>query len=141
VRRRVAGFLAVALAFWLVAAGLAYLKWDELEVGYCSVAATLCLLPSLGTLVWSEWGQRQSPEQQLTAALGGTGVRMFFVLGTGLLLTNTLAYFAERQQNFWLWLLLFYLVDLALEMIFLAAGARYSASRNERGASDGAPTA
>jgi hypothetical protein len=122
VKRRLAGFLAAAVVVWVLAAGLAYFRWGEAEVAYCSVAALLCLLPSLGTLLWAAWGQNQSPEQQLTAVLGGTGVRMFFVLGTGLLLTNTVPFFAEHPQGFWLWLLLFYLVDLALEMTFLVAG-------------------
>jgi hypothetical protein len=118
----VAGFLAAGLAVWILVAGFAYFVWDEMAAVYCSVAAALCLLPSVGTLVWAEWGQGQSPEQQLIAALGGTGLRMFFVLGTALLLTNTIPYLAERQQSFWLWLLFFYLTYLALEMTFLVAG-------------------
>jgi hypothetical protein len=122
VRRRLAWFLAAALVVWVLAAGLAYLRGDATEVAYCSSAALLCLLPTVGTLIWAEWCQGQSPEQQLTAVLGGTGVRMFFVLGTGLLLTNTIPFFGEHQQGFWLWLLLFYLLDLALEMTLLVAG-------------------
>jgi hypothetical protein len=133
VKQRLAWFLAGALAFWAVATGVAILFWDDVAVALSAVAALLCLLPSVATLLWSAWGMEQSPEQQLTATLGGTGVRMFFVLGVGLLLTHTVPWVAVRQQSFWLWLLVFYLFYLMLEMVLLVAGRNLSEKPDQRG--------
>jgi hypothetical protein len=133
VKRRLAWFLAGSLAFWAVAAGLAFVLWDGVAVAYSSAAAALCLLPSVVTFLWTARGLAQSPEQQLLAALGGTGVRMFFVLGAGLLLTHTVPYFAERQQSFWFWLLVFYLFNLALEMSLLVAGRPLADKQDQPG--------
>jgi hypothetical protein len=47
--------------------------------------------------------------------LGGTGLRLFFVLGAGLVLTGAVPYF--QLQSFWVWVLVFYLFTLALEML------------------------
>jgi hypothetical protein len=52
--------------------------------------------------------------------LGGTGVRMAFVLGTALLLHFTVPSF--QKQGFWVWLLIFYLFTLALEMVLIVKG-------------------
>jgi len=122
VKRRVAWFLVGALAFWAAAAALAYGLGDSEAVPCIAAAAGLCLLPSIATLAWATWAATQSPEQQLAATLGRTGLRMFFVLGVGLLLTKLVPYFSERQQGFWLWILVFYLFDLGLEMALLLAG-------------------
>ena len=54
---------------------------------------------------------------QLTASLGGSGVRMMIALGGGYLLTN-----AQPElfgSNFWYWILLFYLGLLAFEITLL----------------------
>jgi hypothetical protein len=111
-------FVTGVLALWAVASGIALLAWPErreMFLIYSAAAAALCLVPGALTLTWALWGSSQSPEQRRLVALGGTVVRMFFVLGAGLLLTSTVAYFGHR--SFWLWLLLFYLGTLALEMI------------------------
>jgi len=89
---------------------------------YIAVAGALCLIPSVLTLLWVAWSTAQTPERQLTAALGGTGVRMFVVLAAGLLLTQEVPYFTEHRQSFWLWVLVFYLFDLGLEMAILLSG-------------------
>jgi hypothetical protein len=130
VKRRLAWFLVGALTFWLAAAAWSYLMWGAAAFPDCTVAAILCLLPSLGTLAWSNWSLSRAPEQQLATALGGTGIRMLFVVGGGLLLTTKVPYFTERQQSFWLYVLVFYLFDLALEMATLVAG-RPAADRQQ----------
>jgi hypothetical protein len=58
--------------------------------------------------------------------LGGTGVRMFFVLAGALLLYFLVPYF-QNQKTFWMWVLISYLFTLALEMTLIlspAQGAR-----------------
>jgi hypothetical protein len=118
--RRVRILLVGSLVFWGLTAGLAYLVWEdqrEVVVGYSVAALTLCLVPATATLVWILWNASPSPDQQMVAVLGGTGVRMFFVLGAGLVMTSQVAFFQRR--SFWIWLLVYYLFTLTLEMILL----------------------
>jgi hypothetical protein len=100
----------------------------------CSLAAlALCLVPSVLTFLWANWGLQQAPDQQLAAVLGGTGVRMFFVLGVGLLLSTTVPYLREYQLTFWLWVLLYYLATLALEIVLLMWAQAAAPKANQTG--------
>jgi hypothetical protein len=118
---------AGVFAFWAVLAGLAYLCWEPMlagsdltyqaALGHSLVALLLCLVPAAATLAWASWGHDKSPEAQVAAVLGGSGVRMFFVLGAGMLLTSLVPSF--QRPGFWIWVLLFYLFTLALEMVLL----------------------
>jgi hypothetical protein len=47
---------------------------------------------------------------------------MFVVLAVGLGLTMNVPYFEERRQSFWMWVLIFYLYDLGLEITILLLG-------------------
>jgi tRNA(Ile)-lysidine synthetase-like protein len=94
-----------------------------------AVAVALCLVPTTLTLMWADWAYSQSPEQQLTMVLGATGVRMGIVLGVGLLLYTLVPFF--EQQSFWLWLLAFYLLSLALERVLVVKGKTATESRQE----------
>ena len=133
--KRLAWFLGGALLLW---AGLVLgLKGREFapDAVVISVAAGLCLVPSLLTLAWSSWSVGQTPEQQLLATLGGTGVRMFVVLAAGIVLTMAVPYFAERQQGFWISVLVFYLLYLALEVAILLIGRSAPGQQSGQGAS------
>jgi hypothetical protein len=124
--KRLAWFLAGAILLW---AGLVLgLRGRDFapDTAVITVAAGLCLVPSLLALAWASWSVGQTPEQQLLATLGGTGVRMFIVLAVGLVLTSTVPYFAERQQGFWISVLVFYLLYLALEVAILLIGRPFS---------------
>ena len=131
--RPLGSLLIGCLAFWAVATGLIYLCWDQfalteaafprgVAVLFNSVALGLCLVPMAVTLVWVSWANRKTADQQLLAILGGTSVRMCFVLGAGLLLTNVVPIFVQHQWTFWVWLLVFYLVTLGLEIVVLVRG-------------------
>jgi hypothetical protein len=114
--------LGGSLACWLVLALLARRFGDPKAALLCGgVALLLCLVPTALTLVWAGWALRQKPEQQLAAVLGGTGVRLFVVLGAGLALTQWVPYYRE-QSGFWFWLLGCYLFTLALEMVLVLSG-------------------
>ena len=124
--KRLACFLAGALVIW---GGLVWgLKGRDFapDTAVLTVAATLCLLPSLLTLAWASWTVGRTPEQQLLATLGGTGVRMFVVLAVGLVLTTGVPYFAQQQQGFWISVLVFYLLYLGLEVAILLVGRSFS---------------
>jgi hypothetical protein len=122
VTKRLGLFIAGAVAIWATTVAPASVLWPDAwdSTLTCSLAAMgLCLFPTVLTFLWSSWGLKRTPDQQLLAVLGGTGVRMFFVLGLGLLLTTTVAYLREHRIVFWLWVLGYYLATLALEMVLL----------------------
>jgi hypothetical protein len=87
---------------------------------YSLAAAVLCLIPTGLTLAWASWAARQSGEQQLMMTLGGTGMRMAFVLLSALFLYFRVPLF--HQPGFWGWILAFYLFTLALEMTLILTG-------------------
>jgi hypothetical protein len=92
----------------------------EVALLHSGVALALCLGPAALTLLVGQWALRGAPEYQLLAVLAGTTLRMMVVLGAGLALTLTVPAF--RQPRFWLWVLAFYLIVLALEIVLIVAG-------------------
>jgi len=120
VSKRVGTLIVGTLILWVVVAYPAFLLGGESGLLLSASAAGLCLIPTALTLLLDGWSGGQPPEQQLVVAMGGTGVRMGVVLGAGLLLYLTVPFFA--RQGFWLWILLFYLFTLALEMVLIVRG-------------------
>ena len=127
--RRLAILIGGSLGFWLliaVATRWYYSRQGEGDFGdavavYSGVAIALCLLPTTITLVWSVWGLRKSPEQQLAVVLGGTGIRMFVVLAVAYVLYGNVGYF-QQHAGFWMWILIGYLFTLALETMLVLGG-------------------
>jgi hypothetical protein len=125
---RLGALFGWTLAAWAIAVYPAHLLWGDPEARlwndslafYSLAAAVLCLIPTGLTLAWASWAARQSSEQQLMMTLGGTGLRMAFVLASGLLLFFRVPYFHE--PGFWGWILAFYLFTLALEMTLILTG-------------------
>jgi hypothetical protein len=118
--RRLQLLIFGSLLFWAVIAYPALRLWGTPALAYSAVAVVLCLLPTAGTLVWSHWALESTPEQQLLMVLGGTVVRIATVLGAGVAIYALVDYF--HQENFWVWLLVFYLFTLALEMTLIVRG-------------------
>jgi hypothetical protein len=87
---------------------------------YGLVASLLCLVPTCLTLAWAGREGARSADQLLLIVVGGTGVRLLFVLGFGFGIYWTAPYF--QQSSFWVWLLVFYLFTLALETLLLRGG-------------------
>jgi hypothetical protein len=120
--RRLGFFIAAAVVFWVLLALPARHLWGDDAVVYSAVALGLCLVPTAVTLAWSTWALERAPaEQQLLAVLGGTGIRMFVVLAAGLALYLRVEYF-QHSPGFWVWVLVFYLFTLALEMTLIVSG-------------------
>jgi hypothetical protein len=111
-----------AIAIWLLLLYPAYRLGGEAAILFSTVALLLCLAPTVLTMLWTRWATAQSPEQQLVAVLGGTGVRMGLVLAVGLALYRWSPSFSHVRFLFWL--LVFYLLTLALEITLLIAGER-----------------
>lgn len=127
-KRRLAYFVGGTVLVWLLVNGVGrlaaarfpdHVTWAERETVYSAVAVLLCLIPTTLTLLWSAWAFRQTPDLQLVSVLGGTGVRMFFVLAAGLALWAWVPYFGDN--SFWTWVMVFYLFTLGLEVALLAA--------------------
>jgi hypothetical protein len=117
--RTVALLVGGTAGLWVVAAYPAYLLGGEEALVYSGVAAALCLLPMTATLVWAGRALGSKPEQALLAVMGGTGLRLVFVIGVAVALYVAAPYFHGR--GFLIWVVGFYLVTLALEMGLLLA--------------------
>jgi hypothetical protein len=114
--------LGGVLAFWvLLAVPARWLGGGDRAVVYSGTAALLCLIPAAGTLLLTERLGRGRPNQRLLMHLGSTGIRMFFVLMAGCGLFLGVPFFRE-QFGFLIWLAVFYLFTLALEVVLLLAG-------------------
>lgn len=98
-----------------------HLGGGDTAVVFIATALALCLIPAVVTLVWGERALRRSADQQLVMVLGGTGVRMAFVLLAGWALYQYVPYY-QRQSGFLIWLAVGYLFTLALDMTLLLAG-------------------
>jgi hypothetical protein len=81
------------------------------------VAALICVVPAAGTLAWATWALGDSGENQTAAVLGGTGLRLFAVVGVGMALFFAVPTFAGVA--FFVWLVFFYLVTLTFEVVLL----------------------
>jgi hypothetical protein len=122
VLRRLLLLLLGTLTFWVLTAVPARaLGGGEAAVVLSGTALLLCVVPMAGTLVWTDWSLRQGPEHQMTAILGGTGLRMFLVLAGGCLLYATIPYY-QKYPGFWIWVVVCYLFTLALDMTLILIG-------------------
>jgi predicted neutral ceramidase superfamily lipid hydrolase len=117
VRRQIALLVGGTLAVWAVLAVAAWFALGRMAVFQSLVAALICLLPTTATLIWGHLANRRSPEQQLALVLGGTGVRMLAVLALGVAAYYVIPDF--RAMAFWIWVLVFYLITLTVEMSML----------------------
>jgi len=104
---------------WLLAAYPAHSLQGEAGLVDSAVAALLCLVPAGLTLVWGSWALGKAPEQQLAAIMGGTVIRLLVVIGAAVALYLNFSCF--NHQAFLIWVILFYLLTLALEVSLLVA--------------------
>ena len=116
-RSRVGILIISTLALWAMAFFPARYFGGQAAVVYSLVALGLCLVPTALTLFWARQSQAPPPQHQMLLIFGGTGLRMAFVLGGGLTLGAFVPVF--REAAFWLWILVFYLFTLTLEVLLL----------------------
>jgi len=108
---------AGSLAMWLLLAGGAWLLAGEVGLIDTAIACVLCLVPMTATMLWCHWSFGSAPDQQLVAVLGGTGVRLLVVIVGGIGLFHTVA--ALHRPAFLLWVVVFYLGTLTLEIVLV----------------------
>ena len=120
--RRLLLLIGGALAFWVLTALPAHaLGGGSQAVVFSGTAVLLCLAPTAASLVWAELALSKDPQTQLLMVLGGTGLRMFFVLAGGMALYLLVPYFQDGIA-FWLWVMAVYPVTLALDVALILLG-------------------
>lgn len=127
------GRLAILVCALVLAWGLlvvpARLLWGDSMVLLSLVALGLCLAPAAATMLWLGVVRRQAPEMFLVHALGGTGVRLAVVLGGGLALFLSLP--ETFSEVFWVWVLVFYMLSLVLEVTLVVQARKVDALPND----------
>jgi type IV secretory pathway VirB2 component (pilin) len=104
--------------FWGAVTYPAGLLWpDDPTFRWSTAAAVICLVPTALTLAWTRWAYAEKAEQQLLAVMGGTAVRLVAVIAAGMILFLNVKEF--EYQRFWIFLIVYYLVTLALEMVLI----------------------
>lgn len=114
---RLGVLLIGTLLFWLLVSYPAWRLLGETHLAYSAVSLGLCVVPAALTLLLDRLAAGGGPEAQLGAVVAGMLLRMAVVLGGGLALSSLLPYFQE--QAFWLWVVVFYLYTLTLEMVLI----------------------
>lgn len=108
---RIGRLVSVTAAFWLLAAGPAWLLAGARGLEGLTYATLLCAVPGAATL-WLASGRRGG-QQLLAGVVIGMGLRMGLVLAGALVLRS-----ARPDLGLWefhAWLILAYLVTLAAE--------------------------
>ncbi len=119
--RRLLLLVSGSLAFWvLVGIPARLLGGGDLALAYSGTALLLCLVPAVLTLAWAGKALEGTIDQQLFLVLGGTGLRMFSVLGAAWVLYEWVPYY-RLAAGFWVWVLISYLFTLALELTLMLA--------------------
>jgi hypothetical protein len=115
--RQLAQLWAGSLALWMVLASGGWLVAGTTGVIDTAVACGLCLVPMTLTMLWCHHAFRGAAEQQLMAVLGGTGVRLLVVIAGGIALYHSVA--ELHRPAFLLWVVVFYLGTLTLEIVLV----------------------
>jgi hypothetical protein len=116
--RQFVQLLVGSAAIWVVLAVPAWLLAGEVALLDSALAYGLCLVPMAATMLWCHWSFGGSPEQQLLAVLGATSVRLVVVVAVGVGLHQ--AFDALNRPAFLIWVVVFYLATLTLEIVLVA---------------------
>ena len=98
---------------WALSLYPAYRIGGREMVWASSAAAVLSWLPAVVIVLWDEWLPPTTPEGRLRRMALATGLRMIVVLGGSFTLYLGVPGF--QSLGFWVWVLVFYLIALALE--------------------------
>ena len=112
--RRLGLLVGGTILFWIALTYTGSLFLEDPVWLFSTTAMALCLVPAAATLIWFSRVAHDSPQRQLTAVLGGTGIRLAVVLGAGMGLT--VGFPDVFPKAFLFWLLVYYLFTLFLEV-------------------------
>ncbi len=106
-----------AAVLWLILAAPAWLLAGERGLADTALACGLCLAPMTATMLWCHWALHGAAESQLLAVLGGTAVRLVVVLAGGIGLFHAVE--GLHRPAFLIWVIVFYLTTLTLEIVLV----------------------
>ena len=112
-------FIVVTFGCWLLVATSAWLMDRPWVVLGSGVAALLCLSPGVLVLFLAHRLAIDEAHKTLVLSVGGSFLRLVFVLGAGLALYNSFS-----ELTIWslvIWIVLFYVVTLIVETWLLLA--------------------
>lgn len=112
---------------WLATAGIAAALDGPQHWLPSGVAALLCLLPAIGTLVLAGWSKKRTPVEALGFVLIAPIVRLVLALGGGVIVGVLVPDLRAEPARFALWGAVMYLVVLVGETALLLAGSKGSA--------------
>lgn len=112
---KLAVLMAAVLAAWVVAVPVAVVVDGPGHWLAGTVAALLCLLPAIGTLVMLTATERQSTAMSLGAVLIAPLLRIVVVVLAGFALGYSIPELRAAPLRFLGWLLTFYLLTLVVE--------------------------
>ena len=118
--RRLALLVLGCLSAWGALAYPAWLVGGKDGVLQSAVAAGVCLVPAALSLLWGRRALRRGPEQVFLLLTGGLVLRIALVFAAAIVLSIVVP--GLRHREFWLWIVIFYLVTLALDMALLLWG-------------------
>jgi hypothetical protein len=130
VTRTLGYFLAGSFAGVALLAGVYYAR-DGLYGALCvAVAAAVCIIPTLLSLMLTLWSRGRSGADQLMSMVGGMALRMGAALVASLMIFKTVPQFEESRERslvYWSAILVCYIGTLAWET-FLSARANKTAA-------------
>jgi hypothetical protein len=129
------GLLALAtLGFWLVAALPAGLWLGGPPLPVSLAAAGACLIPSALTLLLMDRLRKRAPEEKVVATLVAPFIRMILSGGGGIWLYWDWPLIREHGFPFITWVVVFYLVTLAVEtrLLYIDTTAAATAELSKR---------
>jgi hypothetical protein len=129
VNRTLSTLVAGTALFWIAVSLPARLWGGDSALLFTCTAALLCLVPALISMAWAQWAFKAEPEKQILAVFGGMSIRFVFVIGIGMVLFHNVEEF--HLQRFWIWVIVFYLFVLALEVILLTRQTKAERSAKE----------
>lgn len=118
---------AVCGACWAVAAGVAVALDGPHHWLPSGVAALLCLLPAVGTLVLAGWSTQRTPVESLGFVLVAPLIRLVLALGGGVIVGALVPDLKADPARFAFWGAGMYLLVLVVETTLLLAGSKGSA--------------
>ena len=108
--------LGGSVLLWAALLYPGWLWWGETALVHSAAAWVLGVLPGAATTAWA-LRREQTPELRVLVVLAGSGIRMAAALGGGLVLTELLP--ETFTKIFWLWVGVFYVALLTLEVLVL----------------------
>lgn len=112
---------------WAAAAGVAAAVDGPHHWLPSGVAALLCLLPAVGTLVLAGWSKKRTPVEALGFVLVAPVIRLVLALGGGVILGSLVPDLKADPARFAFWGAGMYLAVLVTETTLLLAGSKGSA--------------